>query len=201
MKNKIPTAIELYSWLELLWIKRYQICVDTVVMGLAFRSAYWFTVGFRTPVQVGWWKELAWVILTQWIVIQSFGIHRILWRYISLSEFNIFVKASLWWIVPDTLAVAIGTRRTETWLVQASIVLLNVLLAFGGLLAVRVLWKILCDIRARGEGVPTFDHQRKRVVLIGAGEAGERALSEILHAASREFDVRGFVDDDRRKRQ
>ena len=201
MKNKMPTVMGLYSWLELLWIKRYQICVDTIVMGFAFRAAYWFTLGFRVPIQVGWWKELGWVILGQWTVIQLFGIHRILWRYISLSEFNLFVKAALWWTVPDTLAVATGTRKAENWLVQASIVLLNVLLAWAGLLVVRVLWKMLCDISARREGVPIVDHQRKKVVLIGAGEAGERALSEILHAASREFDVRGFVDDDRRKRQ
>ncbi len=201
MKNKMPTLIGLYSWLELIWIKRYQICVDTIVMGLAFRSAYWITLGFRVPIHAGWWRELGWVVLAQWIVIQLLGIHRILWRYISLSEFTLFVKAALWWIAPDTLAVLTVARAGETWPVQVSVALLNVLLTFTGLLAVRVLWKMMCVLRTRQGGALLLEHHRKKVVLIGAGEAGERVLSEILHEASREFDVRGFVDDDRRKRQ
>lgn len=201
MKNKMPTLIGLYQWLELLWIKRYQICVDTIVMCLAFRLAYWLTLGFRSPLSEFWWKELACIIVAQWIVIQLLGIHRILWRYISLGEVTLFVKAALWWILPDTAIVIAGTENGKPWLVQACIVSANVLLAFAGLLGVRVLWKMICHVNSRQEGASLNEDQRKKVVLIGAGEAGERALSEILHEASGEFDVKGFVDDERRKRQ
>jgi FlaA1/EpsC-like NDP-sugar epimerase len=201
MENRMSTLTGVRSWLELLWIKRYQICVDTIVMCFAFGLAHWLTFGFQTPMHAHWGRELGWMLLVQWVVIQFWGIHRVLWRYISLGEVALFVKAAICW-APLGALIIVGTKRAdEPWLVQAFVILLNVLFAFAGLLGVRVLWKLMCHINDGESASSLLKHQRKRVVLIGAGEAGERALSEILHQGAREFDVRGFVDDDRRKRQ
>jgi FlaA1/EpsC-like NDP-sugar epimerase len=200
MPHKSFKLSGLRSWLELLWIKRYQVCVDTAVMWLGFRLAHVLTLGYRSPLPGRWWKELACVILAQWVVIQLLGIHRVLWRYISLGDVSLFIKAALWWLLPDTVILVAGSRTSATWLVQLPTVVLNVLFSFAGILGVRVLWKMICDMKATRNTSLSTDHQRKRVLLIGAGEAGERALSEILHQASPDFDVRGFVDDDRSKR-
>lgn len=201
MRYRRSILVGLSSWLELLWIKRYQLCVDTVVMCFGFRLACLLTLGYRNPLPDRWWTELICVIVAQWVVIQLLGIHRVLWRYISLGEIGLFVKAGAWWVLPDALVVVTATRTSETWQAQTLIVFLNVIFSSAGLLGARVLWKMLCNLREVRNMPSPLERQRKRVVLIGAGEAGERALSEILHQGSQDFDVRGFVDDDRSKRQ
>lgn len=200
MRYKRPIPAGLSSWLELLWIKRYQLCLDTVLMCVGFKLACLVSLGNRNPSPDRWWKELICVIVAQWIVLQLLGIHRVLWRYISLGEVGLFVKAGAWWLLPDAVVVVTATRTSGKWESQILIVFLNTVFSFTGLLGARVLWKMVCNLReARYSPLP-LDHQRRRVVLIGAGEAGERALNEILHQGSRDFDVRGFVDDDRSKR-
>ncbi|MEO8070382.1 MAG: nucleoside-diphosphate sugar epimerase/dehydratase, partial [Acidobacteriota bacterium] len=73
-------------------------------------------------------------------------------------------------------------------------------LAFGGVLAMRVLRRVLHeqhDVRqhSQTEGASTG---RKRTLLIGAGRVGMMAAREIQSHSHRDIEIKGFVDDDRK---
>lgn len=193
----------LRSWVELLWIKRYQVCLDTIVMCLGFSLALFLSYGFKIPDNVldRCRYQLPCVILAQLIIVQVLGVHKLLWRYVSLADVSLFVKAALWSIVPIAIICVSGKTRPGEWPIQSSIVFLNALFSFAGLLSVRVLWRLLCERNSQEKAPLQVQYQRRRVLFIGAGAAGERAVNEITQGGGTELDVKGFVDDDRRKQQ
>ena len=81
--------------------------------------------------------------------------------------------------------------------VPISIVLMDSVLAFGGVLGMRVGWRGFVekgDRRRREHG--KGNGHRPAVLLIGAGRAGVMAVREIQGRGETNLAVRGFVDDD-----
>jgi FlaA1/EpsC-like NDP-sugar epimerase len=78
--------------------------------------------------------------------------------------------------------------------------MMSVAFGFGAVLGLRVLRRMGNERSEREEssrGSPR--HDRKRVLLVGAGRAGVLASREILGRGHGAVEVRGFVDDDSRK--
>ena len=85
----------------------------------------------------------------------------------------------------------------QAFRVPLSVTCMDTFLAFGGLLAVRVLRRSLYerverDTRSRGGGAAP----RKPVLLVGAGRAGVLAVREIQGRGDMDIEPIGFVDDD-----
>ena len=113
-----------------------------------------------------------------------------------MAEVSAFVRSAvgsgavllaLRFLLPDSLA---DLR------IPVSIVVMTTLIAFGGLLGIRVGRRALWEqgmSRRRSVGGKAG---RSPVLLVGAGAAGVMAVREIRSRGEQGMDLRGFVDDD-----
>jgi FlaA1/EpsC-like NDP-sugar epimerase len=87
------------------------------------------------------------------------------------------------------------------WQVPLSIILYDTVLAFGGLLGLRVLRRFSYEFREKKKfslSKPKF--KRKSTLVVGAGRIGAMAIKDVVGRSDSEFDVKGFIDDDKHKK-
>lgn len=180
--------------------REVQYALDLAVLLGAFFLAYLLRFDFRIPPEYvnRAIAQAPTVLLIQFLVIVSSGIYRFVWRYVGMAEVWVFARASLLAMLP-ALALRFGLpERFEALRIPLSIILLDAIFAFGGLLAIRILrrsiyerWERQRRARDRRDSVP--------VLLVGAGQAGVAVIREIIGRGDTGFEVVGFVDDDPRK--
>jgi FlaA1/EpsC-like NDP-sugar epimerase len=168
-------------WWSRLFTKKYQIIVDITILVFAFTLAYLLRFDFQIPPLELFFGaiQLPFVVLLQLTSIVMLGIYTFIWRYIGMAEVKPFVKAA----ALSALTV-LALRLTlpdvySAWRVPISVIVIDSVLAFGGILSVRVFRRAVYERYEKRQGV-MFDHdQRKPVLLIGAGNAGMMAVKEI----------------------
>ncbi len=180
-----------------------QVMADVVVLSAAFVVAYLPTFNiqlgefyFQTVI-----NQLPFVVFVQFSSLFLVGAYSIIWRYVSLEDIKAFLKAALL-----SGAVLLGFRLSlsftefSNWQVPISVILIDTLLGFGGLLGLRVVRRFFYELgEKRRFAGPRRRIKRKATLFVGAGRIGAIAVKDILGRSDTEFEVRGFVDDDRRK--
>ena len=191
---------------EQIWFLRrpVQFLADLAVMCAAFFVAYLPAVN----VQLGHFYldtalvQAPFVIFVQFSALFLVGAYSILWRYVSIEDIRVFLKAAL---ISGAILIAFRFLLIFTnfnlWQVPVSVILIDTVFAFGGLLGLRVLRRFIYEISEKNK----FHGGRRRVkrvpaLLVGAGRMGATLVKEMNGRADAELEIRGFVDDDLRKR-
>ena len=191
---------------ERFWFLRrpVQFLADIVVLCAAFLIAYLPSLNiqlgefyFQTAI-----TQLPFVVFIQFSTLFLIGTYSILWRYVSLEDIKSFLKAAL---ISGVILIAVRLLLSLTnfnlWQVPISVILIDTLLAFGGLLGLRVLRRFAYELgEKRSYSGVKRRLKRKATLFVGAGRIGAIAVRDVLGRADTEFEVRGFVDDDRRKK-
>src|ERR1700737_775591 len=86
----------------------------------------------------------------------------------------------------------------DPWRIPISVILMDTVLGFGAAFGLRVVRRISYESSRRGNG-NTAAATKRRVLLLGAGQAGVLAAREILGRGDHDIDIQGFIDDDPRK--
>ncbi|RLE23416.1 MAG: polysaccharide biosynthesis protein [Acidobacteria bacterium] len=197
-ERELGPPVGLQMWQRLL-NRPVQFVFDVAVLALAFIIAYFLRFEFELA-EVELHKMLAQlplVVLIQFGALNLFGIYSFVWRYIGMTELRPFLKAA-WWSFLLIVLMRLGLPADfGQWRVPLSIILMDTMLAFGGVLALRVLRRAMFERfekerRARGAG----GGAAKPVLLVGAGRAGVLAAREIQARGDMGITIRGFVDDD-----
>ena len=170
----------------------------------AFVLAYLLRFDFAIPEQETqrMLYQLPFVLLFQLVLLWLAGIYAFVWRYVGMAEMKAFMAAALW--------SSLTLLALRTWLpeqlqparIPLSITLVDTLLAFGGVLALRVVRRALYERgtkRQNAKGQLQRRLVKKPVLLIGAGRAGVMIAREIRLRGDIDLEVRGFIDDDRNK--
>jgi Predicted nucleoside-diphosphate sugar epimerases len=199
MSEKVPIS-------EILWFLRrpVQFLADVAVLSVAFFLAYLPAIN----VQLGYYpsdialRQLPFVTFVQFSALFLVGGYSILWRYVSIEDIKVFLKAAA-----ISTILLIGFRFLpifndfDLWQVPVSVILIDAVLAFGGMLALRVLRRFIYEI---GDDKRVFGGRkrpkRKAALLVGAGRIGATIAKEVSGRFDAELDIRGFVDDDPRKK-
>jgi FlaA1/EpsC-like NDP-sugar epimerase len=191
---------------EKLWFLRRptQFLADAAVLCGAFFVAYLPAVNvqlsdFYLDTAL---TQLPFVVLVQLSSLFLVGAYSIIWRYVSIEDIKAFLKAAL---ISGTILIALRFLLAFTdsprWQVPVSVILIDTVLAFGGLLGLRVLRRFFYEL---GDKKNLFGStrrvKRKSTLLVGAGRIGAGIVKEVTGRADAELDVKGFVDDDRRKK-
>ncbi len=177
--------------------------LDLLILVAAFALAYLLRFDFSVPAE---WIErglvqLPVVVLLQVSVLLSSGIHRFVWRYVGMTEIAAFLRGAAYSATPLLLLRLGLPDRFEVWRMPLSVILMDSVLAFGGLLALRVLRRSLYERYERERRWAAGAQGRpKQVLLVGAGRAGVAAAREIAGRGDTGIEVVGFVDDDPAKR-
>jgi FlaA1/EpsC-like NDP-sugar epimerase len=166
---------------------------DAVMVLVAWMLAYWlcFNLGEIPPSMLEQAvRALSIVVPLQIGLFWFFGLYRGVWRFASLPDLMRIVKAVGWGTLIAVGALFVVTRLDD---VPRSVpVLYGVVLVvlLGG---PRFLYRWLKDRRVRTRSA-------RRVLIAGAGRAGEMLVRDLLRDRRRSYQPIGFVDDDRSKR-
>lgn len=192
---------------ERIWFLRrpVQFLADLAVLCGAFFVAYLPAVnvqlgGLYLEIAI---RQLPFVVFVQFSTLFLVGAYAILWRYVSIEDLKVFLKAAI--ISGGILFVlrfALMFTDFTLWQVPVSVILIDTSLAFGGLLGLRVLRRFLYEFGEKNKVYPTGKHRLKRkpALLVGAGRMGATLVKELSGRRDSELEIRGLVDDDPRKK-
>ena len=180
-----------------------QFLVDVVVLCAAFVLAYLPAINIQLNV---FFPEVAltqvfFVLFIEFAVLYLIGAYSIIWRYVSLGDLKIFSSAAA---ISATILLSFRFLLSFTgfnlWQIPISVILIQTVLGFGGLVGIRVLRRIIYEFNDKNRSVTRLAlSKRLPTLLIGAGRTGASLAREVSGRADSELDVRGFIDDDGRK--
>jgi FlaA1/EpsC-like NDP-sugar epimerase len=148
-------------------------------------------------------NQLPFVVLIQLSSLFLVGAYSIIWRYVSFEDIKAFLKAAL---ISGVILLAVRFLLAFThfnrWQVPISVILIDTALAFGGLLGLRMLRRFVYELgeKQNHSGGAKRRVKRKSTLFVGAGRIGALAVKDVLGRGDTEFEIKGFVDDDRRKK-
>ena len=165
---------------------------DLLMVPLAWMTAYWLRFnlqGIPGPLLHYAQWDLLLILPVQVAVFRLFGLYRGVWRFASLPDLARIVKAVL---VGLALSMATVFAVTRLQGVPRSVPVLYGLLLVVFLSTPRLIYRWLKDHRFRLES-------GKRVLIVGAGQAGEMLVRDFLRGNAPGYQPIAFVDDDPRK--
>ena len=144
--------------------------------------------------------QLPLVIFVQFSAVFLVGGYSIIWRYISIGDLGIFIKAALLSVIVLVLLRVVGGRYiTDEWRVSYSVLMIDTILGFGGLVGLRVARRIIYEISRRGGAVRKRVRVKTPALFVGAGRTGANSVTELLANPDSQIEVKGFIDNDRSK--
>jgi FlaA1/EpsC-like NDP-sugar epimerase len=193
------------TMIDTIWFLRrpVQFVLDVVILSAAFLLAYLPSIN----VQLGEYyrdttlTQLPFVIFIQFSALFLCGAYSIIWRYISIEDLKVFLRAAtISGIILFALRFLLIYSDFRLWQIPISVILIDLVLGFGGILALRVLRRFSYELNEKNRVITRRrSHERYPTLIIGAGRMGATLVKEIVGRLDAELDIRGFVDDDMRK--
>jgi FlaA1/EpsC-like NDP-sugar epimerase len=174
---------------------------DAVFFTMAFFLAYLLRFEFKITSfeQQQIQRILVWLVPFKLLMFFAYGLYRGIWRYTSIKDFWYLAQASL---LSTLLIMAIILYRFRFQDFSRAVFLMDGVLTFlltGGL---RMFIRYYFQSQARTNFVQFSQKQKKhikKVLIIGAGDAGEKILREISDNPQLTYQVVGFLDDNLQK--
>jgi FlaA1/EpsC-like NDP-sugar epimerase/lipopolysaccharide/colanic/teichoic acid biosynthesis glycosyltransferase len=163
------------------------VSIDLALIVLAYYSAFWLRFDGQIPSDVTqlFLTTLPWLVLIRAIAFMVFRLNEGLWRYMSIWD----LKKILGGVLAGTIVffTLVNWGFGFTGFPRSIYVIDSVLLV-----------AFLCGIRL---AVRLFRERKvlrktKRVLIIGAGDAGENIVREMQTHSTSSYTPIGFVDDD-----
>lgn len=189
-------------WWRSLLTRQTQFVLDLFILVFAFFFAYLirFEFTFAQHWMVPAFTQVSYVVLIQLAALIFTGVYSFVWKYVGLSEIKSFIYAAFYSAVPILILRFTLPLRYFGWQVPSSVIIIDTILAFGGVLGVRVLRRMMYErYEKRAKLATGFNKPPTRALFIGAGRAGVMAAREIKGRGSIGLEIIGFVDDDSSK--
>lgn len=169
-----------------------EVILDFIIITISYITAYvlrfegiLFNLNLNLIAQ-----SLPIVLVTKFVVFYSFGLYRGVWRYVGIYDLIAILKATL---VGSMLSVFALFFLFRTAYYSRTVFIIDWFITFLSVSGVRILFRLykefFANIRLGG----------KRVLIFGAGDAGELALREIRQNRALGYKPIGFIDDDEDK--
>jgi FlaA1/EpsC-like NDP-sugar epimerase len=141
------------------------------------------------------------------IAFLSFGLYKGMWRYTGLVDLLSVLKASF---ASSAIIIVIALLLYRFQGFPRSVFILDWILTFFFVGGIRIVLRLLLAEQAKG--IPSFRQlfgfgngktqvrRRKRLLIIGAGNTGEKMLREIMDNPRLKYEVIGFLDDNLKKK-
>ncbi len=183
------------------------ISIDACLVVAAYLLAYLLRFEGQIPQQE--WKSFSTTILYilpfKMFVFIYFGLYRGMWRYTSLVDLLNVLKATFTSSVLIILTILFIYRFQGF---PRSVFIIDGFLTFIFIGGIRIVIRLL--LSEKESGLYFLFHSpfskgkitkpKKRLLIIGAGDAGEKMLREIHDNPRLNYEVVGFLDDDSNKK-
>ncbi|TAL11242.1 MAG: polysaccharide biosynthesis protein [Nitrospirae bacterium] len=149
------------------------------------------------PYQQRMWQGMWIVAAVYWAGLVGFRVHRGLWRYVGLHD---LVKI-FWASVVSTIGLYAVVHPALGWFnYPRSVIILTGLLSLGLLSGIRLAVRWLREFLIP-QGRQMLEPGARRVLVVGAGEAGELLVLDLQAHPSYNYRPVAFVDDAPRKQK
>ena len=163
---------------------------DLLSVPLTWVLAYWLRLETFSPLFVsGMLKSLLVIVPIQLSAFILFGLYRGIWRFASLPDLQRIIKAVLAGTAVSLLLLFLFTRLEG---IPRSVPVIYLLLLTSVLSGSRLLYRWIKDhqlVLSSGQ----------RVLIVGAGKAGEMLARDLLRSAAQAYQLVAFVDDNSRR--
>jgi FlaA1/EpsC-like NDP-sugar epimerase len=180
------------------WHRIWQVGADAFLLALAWYLAFQVRFDQGVPLRYEGFLDVgvfALVVGVQLAVFVAFGLYQHWWRYVSIRD--------MWRAI---LAVTVGSiaavviiylwRPVDELSIPRGIVAIDWLFALAFITGVRLLARTLIERPGRGR----FVARGREALIVGAGDAGQLIIREMLKTPRLGYTPIGLVDDDPRKR-
>lgn len=165
---------------------------DVLMIPLAWFGAYWLRFNL-SPIPQDFLEEALFILpgllLIQAIAYQGFGLYRGIWRFASMPDLIRIVKAVFVGMMATLIACYLYTHMIH---IPRSVFPLYALLLVAFLGGSRLTYRWLKDARGL---FPVAE----RVLVIGAGQAGEALIRDLMRDEQHRYKPVALIDDDRKK--
>src|SRR5215510_9930914 len=180
----------LYTFLVDVSYKRriFEVLLDVVLVILSYWASYAINFPPASPAWVLFIRTLPVLVFVKMGVFLAMGVYRGLWRYTSMSDLIVFAKAVVLSSVASLLLL-LFLFRFEGY--SRKVFVIDAVLMFLFLACSRMAFKLfrqLLPAVSKTEG--------RRVLIYGAGDAGELLLRELRNNRELQLAPIGFLDDD-----
>ena len=195
--QRAPATERVLGWLASKALRYRRLMVVTTHLVLVVAS-YWlaFVLRFDRMIPRAYWSLF---VTTLWPLLifrlGSFAFFRLYsgwWRYVGMRDMVALVKAMA---ISSALFTALLVFTGQAYQYPRSVIVIDAVLTLFFIGGVRFALRALRENRRPATGGPRL----RRVVIIGAGDAGELLLREMHNNRGLGYVPVGFVDDDIRK--
>jgi UDP-GlcNAc:undecaprenyl-phosphate GlcNAc-1-phosphate transferase len=168
----------------------FEVLLDVVLIILAYWSAYAIKFGALSG-STAWKLFLRTLPVLVFVKMGTFlvmGVYRGLWRYTSIDDLIVFVKAVVLGSIASVLVVLFAFRFEGF---SRTVFLLDGLLMFMFLAGSRMAFRLFRQLLPVANG-----RDGRRALIYGAGDGGELLLRELLNNRDLKYAPVGFLDDD-----
>jgi len=181
-----------YAFLIDLSYKRriFEVLLDLILILLSYWCAYALKFGAFSG-STAWKLFLRTLPVLVFVKMGAFlvtGVYRGIWRYTGLDNLIVFAKAVVLSSVLSVLVILFAFRFAGF---SRTIFIIDGLLMFMFLAGSRMAFRLFRQVLPVTEG-----GDGRRVLIYGAGDAGELVLRELLNNRALQYSPVGFLDDD-----
>ena len=182
---------------------------DVVLVSLSWIGAYLLRFNFEIPPESAglMTRLLPLVVIIKMLTFFFFDLYKGMWRYTSITDLFSIMKAA----VTSSLilgAIILFIHRFEGFSRSVFIIdaFLTVFLIGGFRLGIRLFFLVSSGDKSSRLTLARFfrlsqkGSETKNLLIIGAGDCGEKIYREIRDNAQLRYNVIGFIDDDLTKR-
>ena len=179
---------------------RYVLLGDLVALAICALGAFvlrldWFFT--RSPEYTAAFRFLLVAsLLVKPPVFQLFGLYRRYWRYASIRELLLVLIGTIMASAILAVVVAIGVQFQALPFFPRSILAIDWLLTVASVGGIRVSVRLISETVAR---TPAFPAGARRVLVVGAGDAGALVVREMQKNPHLAMTPIGFLDDEAAK--
>ena len=175
----------------------FVVLADITVLVISYLLAYLLRFDFQLPLE--YWSIIGSTILflvpSKIIIFYAFGLYRGIYRYTSLWDVLNILKATS---TASLLIIVFYSLSLEFEGLHRSILVMDYLIStiFVGLVRVSVRFYYTS---VQSAPFLTTTKKKTRLILLGAGNTGEKIVREILATHPGEFEIIGMLEDDKNK--
>lgn len=174
------------------------LATDLILLCAAHVLAY--SIRFDAALTPGHWDNiqlvLPWLLLGKVVILYCFNLYQGMWRYSGLVDMLNAFKATLL-ITAMTLSTVLLFNRFEGF--SRSVFVLDGVFTFLAICSTRFAVRMYHQKFPQGLSSSNNNLPRsakKKLLVLGAGDAGEKVVREVFDNPSLPYSVLGFLDDD-----
>ena len=169
------------------------VLIDTLLVPVAWFLGYWLRYNMAEIPELFLAQAinvLPMVVGVQLCSYVWFGVHRSEWRFVSLPDLSLLIKSVVFGVLLIALALFFVVRLEQ---IPRSVFVLYGMILAAAMASFRMGYRLLKDqhFASRTAG--------KKVLIVGAGSAGEQLVRDLRRNFPERYNVVAFVDDDESK--